>query len=77
MPINIKVFAHKGVTAELNVTVPTADDRKAIEEAIEQTLRSDKELVWGDDPEGVNVDVVSGNKFWRPRRRFFPNGEGE
>jgi hypothetical protein len=66
----IKVLAHKSSTAEFTFTASTGDDRKAIEEVIAETLSSDGGLVWKDDPEGVNVDVISGNKFWRPRRRF-------
>ena len=79
----IEVLAHKGSTAKFTVTAGT---RKEAEQAIADKLRSDTELVWTDDPDGVNIDCIWGNDVWRPRRRFLiedqsaaarSNGEGE
>jgi len=63
----IKVLAHKGSTAAFEVAATT---RPEAEEAIAAKLR--EELIWTDDPEGVNVDVIWDNKLWRPRKRFSP-----
>jgi hypothetical protein len=72
---DIKVVYHKRVSATGSVPDGT---RKEIEEAIADTLRSkSKELVWEDSLDGIHVDCVKGNDTWRPRRRFFLNGEGE
>jgi hypothetical protein len=77
----IEVLAHKGSTAKFTVAAGT---RKEAEQAIADKLRSDTELIWTDDPDGVNVDCIWGNDVWRPRKRFViedqsaarPNGEG-
>jgi hypothetical protein len=65
--MEIKIIAHKRSSATF--TVPDSKDRKAIEAAIAERLRSDKELLWDDNPE-VNVDCINGHDIWRPRRRF-------
>jgi hypothetical protein len=62
-----EVLAHKTCTAKF--TVPDGT-RLEIEKAIAERLRSGQEVVWEDDPVGVNVDVLSGNNIWRPRKRF-------
>jgi hypothetical protein len=70
---DIKVLAHKNCTATFAVPSGT---RKEIEKAIEETLRSDKELVWQDDLKGIKVDCIGIDETWKPQRRFFPkNGE--
>jgi hypothetical protein len=69
----IKVLAHKSSTAPFEVT---ADSRKEAEQAIAERLLPDKELVWNDDPEGINVVCIMGNEIWRPRRRFFLTNDG-
>ena len=63
----IEVLAHKTSTTKFAVKATT---RKEAEQAIADKLRSDKELVWADDPDGINVDCIWGNDVWRPRRRF-------
>jgi hypothetical protein len=63
----IVVKAHKRCSVTFAIT---AASRLEAEAAIAEKLRSDKELVWEDDPEGINVDVIWGNNIWRPRRRF-------
>jgi hypothetical protein len=65
----INVIAHKGCSA--NFTANAGPDRKEIEESIAEKLRTDKDIVWGDEPEGINVACISVYGFWRPRRRFF------
>jgi hypothetical protein len=69
----IKVLAHKSSTTEFTIT---AASRPEAEEAIADRLRSTEEIIWLDDPEGINVDVIWDNNIWRPRRRFFPTGNG-
>jgi hypothetical protein len=69
---NIEVRAHKGSSTKF--TVPNGT-RREIESAIADKFRSDKELVWEDDPEGISVAVI-GNIPWRPRRRFFLTDDG-
>jgi hypothetical protein len=64
----IKVLAHKASTAAFEVT---ADSRKDAEAAIAERLRSDSELIWNNDSDGINVDVIWDNNIWRPRARFF------
>ena len=64
----IEVRAHKGCS--LKFTITAGATRKETEGAIAEKLRSDKELVWEDDPEGINVACISGNEIWRPRRQF-------
>jgi hypothetical protein len=68
MTVLTQVLAHKSSTATF--TIPNGA-RVEMENAIADKLRSDTELVWNDDPEGVSVDVISPNGVWRPRRRFF------
>jgi hypothetical protein len=67
MSDEVKVIAHKGSTATF--TVPSGT-RAQIEVAIAEKLRSETELAWKDDPEGINVACISPNDVWRPRRRF-------
>jgi hypothetical protein len=67
----IEVRAHKGSSTKF--TVPNGT-RLEIQNAIAERLCSDKELVWEDDPEGINVAVIA-NIPWRPRRRFFLTDE--
>lgn len=56
-------------TCHTSFTV-SAKTRKEAEEAIATQLRSDKELAWTDDLEGVSVACISGNEIWRIRQRF-------
>lgn len=68
----IEIRVHKGSTATF--TVPSGT-RPEIEIAIAERLHSAAELAWTDDPEGINVVVISQSSVWRPRRRFArPNG---
>ncbi len=64
----IDVIVSKVVTVRFSVP---DGSRPETEEAIAERLRSDQDLVWEDDPEGVKAVCVSGNSVWRPRRRFF------
>lgn len=63
----IEVLAHKSCMVKFAVI---AASRPEAEQAIEDKLRSDKELVWIDDPDGINADCIWNNNIWRPRRRF-------
>jgi hypothetical protein len=69
----IEVRAHRGQSSAFTITA--GGTRKEIEDAIAERLRSDAELVWEDDPEGINVACISGNNIWRPRRRFSMTGD--
>jgi hypothetical protein len=70
-----EVLAHKTCTAKFIVPDGT---RAEIETAIAERLSSEEDVVWEDDPAGINVDVISRNKVLKIRRRFArPNGEGE
>ena len=64
----VEVIAHKGGSST-KFTVPNGTNSE-IENAIAGKLRSDKELIWEDDPGGIKVDVRIGNKTLRPRWRF-------
>jgi hypothetical protein len=61
------IIVSKTVTVRFSVPDGT---RPETEEAIADRLRSDQDLVWEDDPQGVKVVCVAGNNVWRPRRRF-------
>jgi hypothetical protein len=61
------VIASKTITVRFSVPDGTRPETEA---AIAQRLRSDKDLVWEDDPKGVRAVCVAGNDVWRPRRRF-------
>jgi hypothetical protein len=69
----IEVLAHKTSTAKFTIT---ADSRPEAEKAIAERLRSNKELVWTDDSERINVDCIWSNNIWRPRRRFSASNDG-
>jgi hypothetical protein len=62
-----EVWAHKSSSTKF--TVPNGT-RLDMENAIAERLRSE-ELVWEDDPNGVSVTVIFGNKPLNIRRRFF------
>ena len=65
-----EVLAHKTCTAKF--TVPDGP-RPEIEKAIAERLRGDnhaEDVIWEDDPAGVNVDVIAGNKIFKIRKRF-------
>jgi hypothetical protein len=66
----IEVIASKKSTTKFTIT---AASRPEAEQAIADRLRSDKELIWEDSPEGINAACISGSDVWRPRRRFFHN----
>jgi hypothetical protein len=79
----IKVIARKDCMATFTITDGT---RKEVENSIADKLRSDTEIVWVDDPEGIRAACIrdQDNDVWRPRRRFTlnkdesiarPNGE--
>jgi hypothetical protein len=72
----IEVRAHRGQSSAFTITITAGATRKEIEDAIAERLRSDKELVWQDDPEGINVACISGNEIWRPRKRFSTIDDG-
>jgi hypothetical protein len=61
------IIASKTVSVRFTVSDGTRSD---IEIYIDTWLRSEQEIVWKDDPEGIKVVCVSGNTVWRPRRRF-------
>ncbi len=65
--VQVQVLAHKSCTATFTVTAGT---RAEMETAIADKLRSDTELVWKDDPEGISVDVISPSGVWRPCKRI-------
>jgi hypothetical protein len=62
-----EVRAQKQCNANFTIT---ADSRKEAEDAIAEKLRPNAELVWTDDPKGVNAVCISQNEIWRIRRRF-------
>ena len=64
----VEVMARKGLCAKFTITAGAT--RKETEDAIAEKLRSDTEIVWIDDGDGVNVACISENEIWRPRRRF-------
>jgi hypothetical protein len=69
---DVTVIAHKSST--VTFTVPSGT-KTEIEHAIAERLRSDKELVWKDSPEGIKVDCFHQDKVWKPRRRFFVSND--
>lgn len=71
--LEVKVIVEKHSTGTFNVPNGT---RAEIEEAIAKELRSDKELVWIDSPDGIRAVCISLSAVWRPRRRFSINNEG-
>ena len=66
----VEIRVHKGLTATFTVQNGT---RPEIERAISNRLDLGEELLWNDDPEGINAVVISQSSVWRPRRRFFVN----
>jgi hypothetical protein len=61
----VEVWAHKSSSTKF--TVPNGT-RPEIENAIAERLRS--EILWEDDPVGINVQVILNNKPLSIRRRF-------
>ena len=69
-----EVRVHKDCYAKFTVKAGT---RPTMENAIEDKLRSDTDLVWVDDPGGVDVEAIPPiGKGWKIRRRFSKD-EGE
>lgn len=67
--ILVDVIAHR--TSVARFAVPSGT-KKEVEDAIAEKIRSGDEVVWADDPEGINVVCVLNTDIWRPRRRFKP-----
>ena len=70
--MNYDVRASK--TSHASFTI-TASSKKEAEEVIAGKLRTDKGIVWTDDPEGISVACISGNAIWRIPKRFSLNDE--
>jgi hypothetical protein len=67
-----EILAHKTCTAKF--TIPDST-RPEMEKAITERLRLGEDIIWEDDPEGINVDVISRNKAFKIRKRFSKNGD--
>ena len=69
----VQVLVHKRSTTAF--TIPNGT-RAEMENAIADKLRSETEIVWKDDPEGVSAEVITPSGVWRPRKRFH-SGTGD
>jgi hypothetical protein len=71
----IEVFARKSCSARFPITLDSP--RHDVEREIMERLRSSNDILWMDDDSGISIIYIEGAQYWRPKRRFFLNGEGE
>ena len=68
MTREIEVFARK--TSHARFTVALGQHNWGFETAIKDKLRSSTDILWEDDDDGINVVIIEGNEFYKPKYRI-------